>query len=222
MFSKKVSLSEVENVQGWRRVQVLPMGILASPQQAEAMLERVSPLARCNAGDSHKPPQHGCCGWHAMYNNERFERMSGEGRANILVSAIGETVLCREGWIAEQIRVDEVRVPYDFDEELARKIGERYEVPVYQQEEQKCTSESPSNESLPSQFMNQSFGPPLPLGLGVPRIGFPQMPTPRQFTPQNTLGFVQGTIETHLKLHVIASLKPNEWCGSPECPLPHI
>ena len=154
-------LSEVENIQGWRRVQVLPMGILASPQQAEAMLERVSPPARCldnsrttldgvDLPTGHKPPVHDCCGWHAMYEEKTLAPWA-TGWVRILVSAQGETLLCRLGFIAERIRLDEVRVPKGFDETLAKKLAERYGVPVYEQEEP-CTSESPSSESSPDQI----------------------------------------------------------------------
>ena len=204
-------LPEVENIQGWRRVQVLPMGILASPQQAELMLEQVSPVARCLTErdypqhESHKPPMHDCCGWHAMYEEWNLNRWA-LGEVKTLVSAIGETLLCREGWVAEQIRVDEVWVPQGFDEKLSRKIGERYNVPVMYQEEPPCTSESQSNALSPSQqklrdvqrsLMNAPVptspffqpGNPLPSPPGGQRLGqlpagFGNMPAPAQFAQE--------------------------------------
>lgn len=138
-------LEEVHDVRGWRRMQILPMGILASPQQEDAILSQVSEPAKCRS-DEHAVPFKDHCGWYAMYRKRAIQKKL--GYACVAVSAIGETELCREGFQAYQIRIDEIWV--DESEPAAKRLGERYECPVYQ-EEKPCKSESESSESSPPQ-----------------------------------------------------------------------
>lgn len=174
---KKKLLPEVSDIRGWRQMQVLPMGILASPQQGAAVLGPVSEPAGCDDtwmhdGDSlkkvgHKPPYYDHCGWYAMYDREAILELrpnslygSREEKAmcHVLVSAIGETILCRKGFQSYQIRIEEIH-GY-MSEALAAKLAERYQCPVYRPEEEPCESESPSDESSPFPVPQAN---PLPL-----------------------------------------------------------
>lgn len=156
-------LDEIQGLTGWRYCHLLAGSILASPQQAEAWLERETPPAdcphceKCPADDgAYSLPCEPGCGYYAMYRREDVDKqLTAESPKQdwvlVKVSAIGETELHREGFRAERLRVDEIWVKPGTD---GKPLTERYGVPVYE-EERPCKSESESNELPASQGRSQ-------------------------------------------------------------------
>jgi len=163
---------EVRGLMGWRTMSLLGSGILASPMQEAACVSRLSEPATCYKSRRHKPPVHDCCGYYAMYYKEQVPIYHGLGRVRVLVSAMGETELCSEGWQARQIRIDEVWILKKYQDDAAR-IHERYGVSVFEEDES-CESEIESSASLPF--------PPANLGAPLPHTGIPR-PLPQPFQP---------------------------------------
>lgn len=181
-------LVEMENVHGYRAYRVLPNGYLVAPTKDDLVTTRLTALATCDQGKSHRPPQTGCCGYYALY--EKANAVRGyykQGSVIAKVSAVGETIVCREGFQSVQLRIDELYYQGQ-SEDLCRVLSERYEIPVF--EEELCKSETPSSGSTPSlqmmqaEYLRRLFNQGMP----SPRPTPPPSGSPSRYAP----GFASG------------------------------
>lgn len=132
---------EVENLIGWRKMKILPVGLLVSPFREGGMTSDLSEEAVCDKDDRHDAPEEKCspgCGWYAFYD---AKEILGTGRwsdpftsdeAIVEVSAVGKTWLHDKGFRTKQIRMESIWVPKGTDAGLVETLAEMYDLPVYE------------------------------------------------------------------------------------------
>ncbi len=135
-------MREVENLIGWRKMKILPVGLLVSPFREGGMTSDLSEEAVCDVDDSHDAPDEQCtpgCGWYAFYDAK--EIYGGRGwnpeslktdDAIVEVSAVGKTWLHDKGFRTKQIRIESIWVPKGTDAGLVETLAEMYDLPVYE------------------------------------------------------------------------------------------
>lgn len=167
-------------VEGWRVYKVIPaLGILHSVAVADAILSREPPACKCPClkEDVQGPPPHGGlkCGYFAFYEKAAALGELTPYQAIAKVTALGETVLCEGGFQAERIRIEELWVvPKPLRQDTINALAERYEVEVYELEEEECklasrSSESVALEALRREMMLRASQPqPSPIPRGLP------------------------------------------------------
>lgn len=137
----EVVVREVENLIGWRKMKVLPVGLLVSPFREGGMTSDISEEAVCGNNDSHDAPEEHCspgCGWYAFYDSKEITKRGGwtdrfgMDEAIVEVSAVGKTWLHDKGFRTKQIRMETIWVPKGMDTGLVETLAEMYSLPVYE------------------------------------------------------------------------------------------
>lgn len=193
---KAEELPEV-HVEGWRVYKVIPsLGILHSVAVADAILSREPPACKCPCPDGERPagpPPHAgvTCGYFAFYEKAAALREANPKNVIAKVTALGDTVLCEGGFQAGRIRIEELWVePKPLRQGTINALAERYEVEVYELEEEECKLASQSSESALRELLAKeaeramlaSLRPPSP---GPPGFlpGLVQSPPPQLGNP---------------------------------------
>ncbi len=132
---------EVENLIGWRKMKILPVGLLVSPFREGGMTSVLSEEAVCDRDPKHDAPEGDCvpgCGWYAFYEAKELyisrwsETIMNMDDAIVEVSAGGKTWLHDKGFRTKQIRMESLWVPKGTDAGLSETLGEMYDLPVYE------------------------------------------------------------------------------------------
>lgn len=150
---------EVENLIGWRKMKILPVGMLVSPYREGGMTSVLSEEAVCDQRPNHDAPEGDCtpgCGWYAFYaandiygGSSRWSEPFKADEAIVEVSAVGKTWLHDKGFRTKQIRMESIWVPKGTDPGLSGTLGEMYDIPVYEIPGQKEMEDaSATNETL--------------------------------------------------------------------------
>ncbi len=131
---------EVKNLIGWRKMKVLPVGLLVSPLREGGMTSTLSEEAVCDQRPKHDAPEGDCgppgCGWYAFYEAKNLYGGRSEpfrkDEAIVEVSAVGKTWLHDKGFRSKQIRMESIWVPAGTESGLCQTLHEMYELPVYE------------------------------------------------------------------------------------------
>ncbi len=127
---------EVENLIGWRKMKILPVGLLVSPLYEGGMTSILSEEAVCDRDSTHDAPEGDCspgCGWYAFYDARFIHRGQFQlDEAIVEVSAVGKTWLHDKGFRTRQIRMESIWVPKGTDAGLVETLTEMYDLPVYE------------------------------------------------------------------------------------------
>ena len=129
---------EVENLIGWRKMKILPVGLLVSPLHEGGMTSTLSEEAVCDRNPKHDAPEGDCipgCGWYAFYEAKELYtswNRIGKDEAIVEVSAVGKTWLHDKGFRTKQIRMESIWVPKGTAAGLVETLTEMYGLPVYE------------------------------------------------------------------------------------------
>lgn len=142
---KPKPLETVTGLTGWRCMWVVGAEndpVLMGPVQGVSFPTRLSRPAVCLIGREHEAPHRECdCGYYAFTRPPaRGDVLGGldDHSLQVKVSAVGKTVIHEDGWRAEQIRIDAITVPPGFDENIARLLSQRYDISVYEEDNETC------------------------------------------------------------------------------------